>query len=115
VAIICACLPAFRSLLVRICPCLNLGVTRKGSTHKADFVEGNRELGFGTVSRSVAEKTYSMHLPVVPGAIAMHRTYHVERSEPRRGRPSDATSERDLVNLPPLEEFNSSDSTLASR
>lgn len=118
VAIICACLPAFRSLLVRLFPFLPLGAGTHRDHTKEDFVEGNRELGFGTISRSVAEKTHSRHLPIVPGAIAMSRTYKVEHTierAPGAGRGSGSTDHRDLMRLPSLEEFNSSDETLDGR
>lgn len=119
-AIICACLPAFRSLLVRLFPFLPLGMaTHRDRTHdKAeDFVTGNRDLGFGTISRSVAEKTNSKHMPIIPGAIAMSRTYKVETEtmRPIGYRGSGSTDQRDLMHLPSLEEFNSSESTLDGR
>lgn len=116
VAIICACLPAFRSLLVRVFPFLPLGVGRTHRDTKEDFAEGNRELGFGTISRSVAEK-HGRHLPIVPGAIAMSRTYQVEHTiEPALERGSGSSDRvREVGRLPSLEEFDSSADTLDGR
>lgn len=115
VAIICSCLPAFRSLLVRVFPFMPLGRTHRDNT-KETFVEGNRELGFGTISRSVAEKTHNRHLPIVPGAIAMSREYKVEHTiEPSRARGSGSTDTRDIMRLPSLEEFDSCGETLDGR
>jgi len=118
-AIICACLPAFRSLLVRIFPGLHLGMaTHRDRTHEKvaeDFYTGNRDLGFGTISRSVAEKRGAA--PVVPGAIAMSRTYKIETESVLPNRASGSTSttaDHALMHVPSLEGFSSA-STLDGR
>lgn len=99
VGIICACLPSLRSLVVRAFPNLNVWATDADSRH--DFTE--RNLGFGTTSRSVAEKHPKFPMPTRPGAIAMHRTYAVEYGT----RDSEETDEQGLVPMRSLDMMNS--------
>lgn len=95
VGIICACLPSLRSLLVRAFPSIHVWATDPGSRH--DFTE--RNLGFGTTSRSIAEKHPDFPMPTRPGAIALHRTYAVEFG----ARLSEDTDEQGLVALGSLD------------
>lgn len=73
VGIICACMPSFRSVIIRIFPSL-IWSSDKESKH--DFAE--RNLGFGTTSQSMAERASNVPLPTRPGVIALHITYAVE-------------------------------------
>ncbi len=94
VGIICACLPSLRSLVVRIFPSSNWATD---VTSRHDFTE--RNLGFGTTSRSFAEKRSNMPMPTRPGAIALHRTYAVEFGV----RASEDTDEQGLVSMASLD------------
>ena len=105
VGIICACLPSLRSLIVRIFPSLNVWATdADGSRH--DFTE--RNLGFGTTSRSIAEKHPDFPMPTRPGAIALHRTYAVEFGT------RESEDEQGLVPMKSLDKLSSSGNSSSS-
>jgi hypothetical protein len=74
VGIICACMPSVRSLLVRIFP--RMSVLGSDPRSRIDITE--RNLGFGTTSRTMAERNPGVLLPTRPNAIALHTSYAVE-------------------------------------
>uniref|UniRef100_A0A8H7MZF4 CFEM domain-containing protein n=1 Tax=Bionectria ochroleuca TaxID=29856 RepID=A0A8H7MZF4_BIOOC len=95
VGIICACMPSLRSLIVRTFPRLHIWPSEPGT--RQDFTE--RNLGFGTTSRSMAEKHPDMPLPTRPGAIALHMTYAVEFG----ARDSESMDEQRLMQMRDLD------------
>jgi hypothetical protein len=106
VGIICACLPSLRSLIVRIFPGLNVWATEADGSGRHDFIEKN--LGFGTTSRSVAEKHPNFPMPTRPGAIALHRTYAVEFGT------RESEDEQGLVPMKSLDKLSSSGDSSSS-
>lgn len=107
VGIICACLPSLRSLVVRAFPSMHIWATDPGS--RRDFTE--RNLGFGTTSKSVAEKHPNFPMPTRPGAIALHRTYAVEFGV----RASEETDEQGLVPLESLDSLRKESSSRSEK
>lgn len=94
-------MPSLRSLIVRLFPRFHVWPSEAGRGTHEDFTE--RNLGFGTTSRSMAEKHPDVQLPTRPGAIALHMTYAVEFG----ARDSESLDEQRLMQMRDLDVLGS--------